>query len=122
MLVPAYTGSGASLFVMERSADATTCVVTDVEIVESRPPTVVSKNAWFVMLPAGFAGSTFTTSVKTADDEAAIPGALHVIVDVPEHDHPPGGVIDTNVVDGGSVSRMAAASRSTVPLFDAVIV
>ena len=45
----------------------------------------------------------------TVRRNCALPGAielmLHVTVEVPEHDHPAGFVMETKLVDGGNVSE-----------------
>lgn len=128
MLPPAATGSGLSLLLTERSAETTTCVMTEVEMVVERPLMVASKKASFVRPPAGADGSTCTTSVNAADVDGGMgEESLHVTVP-PEpgggvvQDHPAGAETETNVVDAGSGSRTAATSTSTPPSFDAVMV
>src|SRR5690242_2491205 len=47
---------------------------------------------------------------------------LHVTVDVPEHDHPAGGVNETNDVDGGIASDSVTEAASLGPGFVTPIV
>lgn len=105
--VPAATGSGVSVTTIERSD----CALTVVEAAALLLPGTGSGDAddaitelFRIAPPAD--GSTATVIEKTADDEGAIDGALQVIGPLPpiggvEHDHPPDGAIETNVVPAG---------------------
>src|SRR5206468_1681172 len=73
MLLPAMTGSGASLFVTDRSASVVTVVVV-VPVLLPGVGSLVTDAAVAVLViaaPAGVLAFTFTTIEKTADSPAA---------------------------------------------------
>ena len=125
---PAVTGSGESVFVIDRSAEAATVVVS-VSLSLPGLGSGVVDDAVAVFdstVPAATDGATATTKVKSAG-----PGANDVFV----HDtvppapsagvvqlHPPGDDNDTKVVPAGNVSLKDAAAALLGPAFVTVIV
>lgn len=105
--VPAATGSGESTSAMVRSAWALAIVLAAELLllgIGSGEDDPAMTELFSVAPPAD--GRTPTVTVNTADADGANDGALHEIGPFPpsggvEHDHPPEGAIDTNVVDAG---------------------
>lgn len=126
--VPAATGSGVSVTTIERSD----CALTVVEAAALLLPGTGSGDAddaitklFRIAPPAD--GSTVTVIEKTAELEGAIDGALQVIGPLPpiggvEHDHPPEGASDTNVVPAGMVCVNVAIVATLGPALLTVIV
>lgn len=121
MLPPAATGSGESLFAIDRSAETTTCVLADAEVVALRPFALVLNVTTFVIVPAGVDGLTFTTSVNCTCVPANIVFVVQSIVAPVPHDQPGGALSDTNVVDAGSVSISSPESRSVAPAVTVIV-
>src|SRR5512132_3085095 len=105
--MPAVTGSGASVFVTDRSAlaGATVTVVVAVAVLFAALGSVVAAVtiAVFVMIVAfGVAASTFSTSVNESLAPAATVGFVQVMAPVPPtagvvQAYPAGEASDTNV-------------------------
>lgn len=125
---PATTGSGVSATTIDRSACAFTVVVA-AALLLAGTGSGEADDAITVLLsivpPAD--GGTATVTVKIAELDGAIDGALHVIGPLPpiggvEHDQPPDGAIDTNVVPAGMVCVNVAIVATLGPALPTVIV
>lgn len=126
--VPAATGSGMSVTTIEKSA----CAFTVVVAAELLLPGTGSGEAddamtelFSIVPPAD--GGTATVTVKNAEVAGAIDGVLQVIGPLPpiggvEHDHPPEGASDTNVVPAGMVCVNVAIVATLGPALLTVIV
>jgi hypothetical protein len=128
MFVPAITGSGASLFVIARSADVLTVVV---EVALSLPEAgslvvVLAVAVLAMMVPAAIPGSIATTSVKTALPGASVAMEQFTVPPAPTagvvQDQPPGDVSETNVVPAGRVSDHAVFAAALGPALPIVMV
>src|SRR5687768_575600 len=127
MLLPALTGSGVSVLEIWRSADVETVVVS---VSPSSPglPSVVVDVTLAVFertVPSAVAGSTATTSVKTALPTPKL-GFVQLIAPAAPtagvvHDHPATLDSDTNVVPV-MVSLHDALAAASGPLFVTVMV
>lgn len=126
--VPAATGSGMSVTTIEKSACAFTVVVA-AALLLAGTGSGEADDAITVLLsivpPAD--GGTATVTVKIAEVDGAIDGALQVIGPLPpiggvEHDHPPEGASDTNVVPAGMVCVNVAIVATLGPALLTVIV
>jgi hypothetical protein len=110
MLAPRATGSGESVFVTDRSAEAETVVVSVSELLLGSSSGVADAAVatLLMVVPGAVPGFTFTTSVKAAPDTPN-EGLVAVTVPVPPTAgvvavHPAGAVNDTNVVLAGTAS------------------
>lgn len=128
-LVPEGTGSRLSVFVTDRSADWTS-VCADAVLLRAFGSAVpwLLMNALFVIVdPFAALGDTCTTSVKVAVAPFASRPVLHwARPALPTlgvvHDHPAGGVSETNVVLNGIASWRFTDVESEGPRLVAVIV
>jgi hypothetical protein len=127
-LLPALTGSGVSIFVVERSAEAVTVVVA---VPLSFPVfgSVVADVTVAVLLstvPAAVGASTFTTRLKTAFPAAKLGIVQEIGPAAPTagvvHDQPAGEDSETNVVLAGSVSVMLTVDALLGPPLFTVMV
>ena len=112
MLLPAVTGSGESVLVTDKLADAFTVVVAVAELLPAAGSNV-DEPTEAVLLIVPPAVPVFTTSVKTPDAAAATDGLLQLTAPAAPtagvvHDQPPGDVRETKVLPGGSVSLSVA--------------
>src|SRR5689334_21054241 len=115
MVAPAMTGSGLSVFVTDRSADAGPTVVVAVALSFPGVGSVVAEPVTAVLVTVELGASepsVFTTSVNTELPGVRI-NAEQETVPVPPtagvvHDQPPGLVSETNVVPVGMVSLSVA--------------
>jgi hypothetical protein len=133
MLLPALTGSGASLFVIVRSAVATAAtvvVVVALLFVVFVSKSVVLAVAVLVMtVDGGVAAATCTTIWNVAEPAGPRSAAVQVIVPAPptagfeqENGVPAVCEFDTNVVFGGTASVSETLFAPAVPLFITAIV
>jgi hypothetical protein len=127
-LLPAVTGSGVSVLLIRRSADAAT-VVVDVELLFApfgSDVAAVTVAVFERTFPAARVGSTLTTSVKIALVTPSDPSEQLIAPVAPTagvvHDHPPGVESETNVVPAGSVSASATVVALLGPALLTVIV
>ena len=128
MFWPAFTGSGVSVFVIDRSADAAT-VVVEVALLLPGVASVVLDETVAVFestVPLATPAPTLTTSVN-----AALPTAIDAFVQLTVPPAPTTGVVqlqppgddsETNVVPAGNVSETDVLAALLGPAFVAVIV
>lgn len=118
---PAVTGSGVSVTTIERSACAFTVVVAaalSLAGTGSGEADDATTELFSIVPPAD--GGTASVTVKIAEVDGAIDGALQVIGPLPpiggvEHDQPPDGAIETNVVPAGMVCVNVAVVAALGP-------
>ena len=121
--VPAVTGSGESVFVTARSADAATVVVAVAALSEASGSVTaeLADAALLSTVPAATPSPTCTVSVTVAAVPLARAPRLHVTVVIPLH-VPCDGAAVTNDVPAGSVSVSETAPTSDGPVFATPIV
>ena len=128
MLLPAATGSGASVFVIERSADAPTVVVAVALLLPGVASVVLDEivAVFDSTVPLAVDGATFTTSVNAALPVAKLAFVQLTVPPAPTAGvvqlQPPGDESETNVVPAGSVSESDAFAALLGPAFATVIV
>lgn len=126
--VPASTGSGVSTSETDRSASELTVVVAPAESLPGVGSGVAAVT--FTELPSvdpPADGDTSRFTVKTADVEGAIAGAVQVIGPLPpgggvEQDQPPEGAIDTKAVAAGMTWVKESPVAALGPALEMVMV
>jgi hypothetical protein len=129
MSAPAFTGSGESVLVIERSAELGPTVVVAVAELSAGTGSAVDDVtvAVFETTVAGAtAASTRATSVKIALPALTLGFEQETVPFAPTagvvHVHPAGALSETNVVPAGSVSLIVAEAAFVGPAFVTVIV
>ena len=126
--MPAPTGSGLSVLVMLRSADALTVVVAVAELLAGLPSPVADVTVAVLLstVPATTVGATAVVSVNTG-----LPTANDALLQVTAPPLPTAGVVhdqpatagsETNVVPAGKVSLHDAVLATSGPALETVIV
>ena len=120
-MLPAITGSGASVRVIARSADVLTVVVADAELFAAVGSVVVEADTAVaeIFVPASVAGLTNATTVAICDAPGAVaPAQVHTTGLAALQMPPTLGVTDTKVVSAGNGSVIEAPCASDAPAFD----
>src|SRR5438128_2460243 len=124
MLLPAITGSGASLLVTDRSMRRMTLVIATSMLLPGvgSPVVLVTVAVLVIVAPLAVLELTLTTIVKVAVSALATVALVKVIVPVPPaatesvRDQPAGVVTDTSVVLVGVGSLIVTDCASLGPL------
>lgn len=123
--MPARTGTGAGVFVTDKSAEVETYVLTDALLFPEFESLVVELTVlvWVSVVPAVVPAGTLTTNVKAV--VVAFAARFDPSVQVNEANvqvHPAGPVRETAVVPAGSVSTTFGVVAAAGPAFVTVCV
>lgn len=127
-MLPACTGSGESVTVTDRSADAATVVVAVALLFPAllSPVVEVTVAVFESTVPLATAAPTLTVSVNTELPTAKLACVQETVPPRPTvgvaHDQPATVGIETNVVPAGNVSDQEADAAASGPLLVTVMV
>src|SRR3990172_7711390 len=115
MLLPAFTGSGASVFVMVKTGADETVVEMEAPAVGAGSLLSMLQVAFVISVPFASGLATCTTSCTLPDPPAAS-APIFQVTTPPARVPPP--VADTNVVFTGTVSAITTPVALAFPVFE----
>src|SRR3989442_657770 len=115
MLLPAFTGSGASVLEMPRTGSEATVVVSSAPATGPVSVLVMLYVVLWITVPFARGEFTLTTRLTVPEPPAASAPMLQVTTPAAR---PPGAEADTKLVLAGIVSLITTFDASAVPVFE----